>query len=335
MGRQMNFAIVGCGNIGQKRAKSLQSDDKLIFCADTNIGNARKLAHKYGSESLWYYIDALTPDVDAVIISPNNSNLFPVAMCAIENKKHVLIEKPAGINTEEISRMIEFSKKQNVIVMVGYNHRKHSALLKANRIINDGEIGGVNYIVAKYGHGGCANENANSWRLNKSLSGGGELIEKSCHLIDLSRWIFKMKDDELFKKINGIIKNYHRDKLEDNTFLNLETNLGQIAFLHGSCTDWRNTFEFSIYGGMGKIDITGLGGSYGIEKLSFSQIKKNEIKPLVFQQEFLNEDNSWSEELKEFKKCIELNGLPQSNLYSALETMRVVEEIYKMNGVNI
>ena len=331
----MKFAVVGCGNIGHKRCESLQADDKLVYCVDIDIEKARELANQYNASGVSNYKYIFTSEIDAVIVSTNNKNLFPVAMCAIENKKHVLIEKPSGINTEEISQMIELSEKQGVIVMSGYNHRKHSALLKANRIINDGEIGGVNYIVAKYGHGGCANENANSWRLNKSLSGGGELIEKSCHLIDLSRWIFKMKDNEPFKKIDGVIKNYHRDKLEDNTFLNLETNLGQIAFLHGSCTDWRNTFEFSIYGGMGKIDITGLGGSYGIEKLSFSQIKKNEIKPLVFQQEFLKEDNSWIEELKEFKKCVEFNKLPESNLYSALETMRVIEEIYKMNGVNI
>ena len=330
----MRVAVVGIGLIGNKRIKALQPNDSLTFCVDSEISKAKVVADLYGSGSSDNYKDVCGSDfVDAVIVSTTNNMLSPVAMEAIKNKKHVLIEKPGGMNSGEIQQMIEASEKENVVVMVGFNHRKHPAFLDAKMSIKNGDIGNVNYIISKYGHGGSANESRDSWRLNPLLSSGGELIEKSCHLIDLSRWLFEMKDDEPFKRVDGTIKRYHREKLEDNTFLNLETNLGQIAFLHGSCTDWRNTFEFSIYGNRGKIDITGLGGSYGVEKLSLSQLREGYIKPTVINEEFLDDDNSWLEEWRDFKHYIRFGELPESNLYTALETMKVVEEVYKINGV--
>ncbi len=57
--------------------------------------------------------------------------------------------------------------------------------------------------------------------------------------------------------------------LEDNAFLLLETTAGQMAFLHASWTEWKNLFSFEICGRDGKLEITGLGGSYGTERLTF------------------------------------------------------------------
>ena len=61
--------------------------------------------------------------------------------------------------------------------------------------------------------------------------------------------------------------------VEDNAFLLLETAAGQIALLHASWTEWKNLFSFEIYGRDGKLEITGLGGSYGIERLTFYKMR--------------------------------------------------------------
>ena len=57
--------------------------------------------------------------------------------------------------------------------------------------------------------------------------------------------------------------------VDDNAFLLLRTADGRTALLHVSCTEWKNTFSFEIYGQDGKIEITGLGGSYGVERLDY------------------------------------------------------------------
>lgn len=51
--------------------------------------------------------------------------------------------------------------------------------------------------------------------------------------------------------------------VDDNAFLLLKTAQGKTAFLHASCTEWKNTFSFELYGRDGKLSVEGLGGSYG------------------------------------------------------------------------
>ena len=327
----MNFAIVGCGNMGYKRAKSLQSDDRLIFCVDVDINKARKLANQYNAGGASNYEYIFTSEIDAVIVSTNNSNLFPVAMCAIENKKHVLIEKPAGMNSDEILNLISASIQNNVMVSVGFNHRVHPAIWQAKNNVVDGAIGDLMFIRGRYGHGGRLGME-NEWRANPLLSGGGEGKDQATHLIDLSRWFFSMKNDETFTNIYGEIDTYFWDMpVEDNIFLTLRTLDNKTAFLHASCTEWRNLFSLEIYGKKGKLHIEGLGGSYDIEKLTYYKMLPAMGKPEVQSWEYLEEDNSWANELKNFKLKIKENILPSPNLFDAYHAMSVIEKVYRID----
>ncbi|MEI9959695.1 MAG: hypothetical protein WDM76_00790 [Limisphaerales bacterium] len=89
------------------------------------------------------------------------------------------------------------------------------------------------------------------------------MIDQGIHLIDLAGWFL---DD--FAKIEGHATTYFwQMPVDDNAFLSLQTAQGQTAWLHVSCTEWKNLFSFEIYGRYTKLHIEGLGGSYGIEKL--------------------------------------------------------------------
>ena len=55
--------------------------------------------------------------------------------------------------------------------------------------------------------------------------------------------------------------------VEDNAFFLLRTPSNQVAQLHASWTEWKNTFSFELSGRTGKLEIQGLGGSYGVERL--------------------------------------------------------------------
>ena len=85
-------------------------------------------------------------------------------------------------------------------------------------------------------------------------------------------------------------------KLEDNCFLNLENKNGSSAFLHASCTEWKNKFLFEIFGQFGKIEINGLGKSYGDEKLIIYKMLKKMGKPLKKEFKFKKKDHSWRRE---------------------------------------
>jgi predicted dehydrogenase len=81
---------------------------------------------------------------------------------------------------------IKIKKKNFLAIRVGFNHRYHPAFLKAKKLVKNNKIGKIMYIRAVYGHGGRLNYNK-EWRFKKNFSGGGELIDKGSHLIDLSR----------------------------------------------------------------------------------------------------------------------------------------------------
>ena len=123
------------------------------------------------------------------------------------------------------------------------------------------------FLRGRYGHGGRVGYDR-EWRADPAHSGGGELIDQGVHLIDLSRWFLGP-----FADVDGAAHTYFWDMpVDDNAFLRLTTPGGQVAFLHVSCTEWKNLFSFEIYGRDGKLHIEGLGGSYGVERLAHYQM---------------------------------------------------------------
>lgn len=116
--------------------------------------------------------------------------------------------------------------------------------------------------------------------------------------------------------------------VDDNAFLSLRTKKQQIAWLHVSCTEWKNMFSFEIYGKYGKISIEGLGGSYGVEKLTYYQMLPQMGMPETTVWEYPDEDKSWSLEFKAFVEAIN-TGMPlNGNLNDAYEALKIVDKIY-------
>ena len=325
----MNYAIVGCGLIGKKRLASLPAGSKLAAACDTNLSRAGELVKlaQSGCAVADFKETVAAPEVDAVIVATINSELAPISAAAIRAGKHVLVEKPAGISVKQIDELMALAKKHKVCVRVGFNHRYHPAFLKAREIFESGVMGELMFIRARYGHGGRVGYDK-EWRANPKLSGGGELIDQGIHLIDLAGWF--LGD---FKKVDGHTATYFWEMpVDDNAFLDLQTAKGQTAWLHVSCTEWKNLFSFEIYGRHTKLHIEGLGGSYGVEKLFHYQMKPEMGIPDTKVYEFPGPDESWRNEMLEFEKDIELKRRPDAGLREAKAALAVVEKI--MEGRN-
>ena len=190
MGRQIIFkvGIIGCGLIGCKRAESLGFRGNLIACADTNINNAKKIApnKKVKIYSSWKKL-LQVKEIDLIIISTFHNQLGKILLEAYKRNKHILVEKPGAKNFAEIKKIISKIKGGKNKIRIGYNHRYHPSVIKAQEIIKSGGLGKIMYLRGRYGHGGRLNYE-NEWRGKKLLSGGGELIDQGSHLIDLSRF---------------------------------------------------------------------------------------------------------------------------------------------------
>jgi predicted dehydrogenase len=324
----LGVGIVGCGLIGQKRAASLGTGGRLIACADIDFSCAEKLAHKYGAKvsASWRELLEIS-EIDIVIICTLHDSLAQITLAAIAAGKHVLVEKPSARSAKELDIVISAAKKAKVKVRVGFNHRHHKALRKAKIIVDSGSLGELMFLRARYGHGARLGYEK-EWRTNPQLSGGGELIDQGPHLIDLSRWF--LGD---FSEIDGFAHTYYWNMpVDDNGFMMLKTPKKQVAFLHASCTEWKNLFSMEIYGKKGKLDISGLGGSYGLEKLTHYKMLPQMGPPETITWEYPMNDDSWTVEMAEFYQDIYLNRLPAAGLNDAYQALKIIEKIYKDSG---
>jgi predicted dehydrogenase len=327
----MNYAIIGCGLIGKKRLAGMPAGSRLAVACDTNLARAEELVRLANTgRAVADFKQAVSDSqVDTVIVATINSALAEVSAAAIRAGKHVLVEKPAGVSVSQVDELIALAEKQGVLVRVGFNHRFHPAFRKAREIWSSGVMGELMFLRARYGHGGRVGYDR-EWRANPDLSGGGELIDQGIHLIDLAGWF--LGD---FTKADGHAATFFwKMPVDDNAFLSLRTARDQTAWLHVSCTEWKNLFSFEIYGRHTKLHIEGLGGSYGPEKLYHYQMKPEMGPPDTQVYEFPGPDESWRMELAEFEKDIQLKRKPDAGLREAKAALRVVEEIYRKCGFN-
>ena len=323
MGR-LGVAIVGCGLVGRKRAQAL-GDAHLVACADIDLDRAQALAALApGATSTTDWRSLLgRDDVHIVVVSTTNNSLAEITQQAVQAGKHVLVEKPAARNTQELESVLAACKDAKSLVRVGFNHRYHPALIKAHELLETRALGEMMFVRARYGHGGRIGYDK-EWRANPELSGGGELIDQGVHLIDLSRWV--LGD---FTRVRGIARTLYWDMpVDDNAFALLETADGKIAFFHCSCTEWKNLFSMEIYGRTGKLQIDGLGGSYGTERLVYYKMLPQMGPPETTTWEYPAGDTSWALEFSEFLKDIRLNRTPLPGVADALAALRIVEQIY-------
>lgn len=322
----MNYAIVGCGLIGKKRLAALPASSRLVVACDTELSRAQALVElaKSGRAVTDFREAVSDPAVDSVIVATINSTLAGISEAAIRAGKHVIVEKPAGISVREIDSLIASEKKHGVCVRVGFNHRYHPAFLKAREIFESGIMGEMMFIRGRYGHGGRVGYDR-EWRADPKLAGGGELIDQGIHLIDLAGWFLGS-----FNSVAGHVATYFWDMpVDDNAFLDLQTAGGQTAWLHVSCTEWKNLFSFEVYGRNTKLHIDGIGGSYGLEKLFHYQMKPEMGIPETKIYEFPGPDESWRNEMLAFEKDVELKRKPDAGLAQVREALRIVELIYE------
>jgi predicted dehydrogenase len=322
--------IIGCGLIGQKRAKAL-GDGRLVACADIDEARANALAGNSGAKVFcdWHGLLAL-PGVDIVVIATMHDSLAKITLASIDAGKHVMVEKPAARNPAELEPVMAAAERQGVKVHVGFNHRYHRAFRKARELFEAGRMGKMMFIRARYGHGGRIGYDK-EWRAKPKLSGGGELIDQGSHLIDLARWFLGE-----FEEVQGFAHTYYWDMpVDDNGFMILKTANRQIAFLHASCTEWKNLFSVEIYGRDAKLEISGLGGSYGIERLTYYKMLPEMGPPETTTWEFPMTDNSWAIEMQEFYQDIALNRSPAAGLNDAYQVLKIIERIYKESGYDL
>lgn len=323
----VGIALVGCGFIGEKRVSQLPDGARLVSCYDVDSERAAVVAARAGTSdatatSLEQLLD--TRGIDLVIVATTHDSLCTVARSAVERGHHVLVEKPGAHHLEPLLELRKLAREQCVLVRVGYNHRFHPALRRVREAVEAGNYGNLLHVRARYGHGGRLGYER-EWRADRARSGGGELIDQGSHLIDLVRSLFG-DVDLAFAELRTEFWNM---SVEDNAFVALRPRTGGFAWLHASWTEWKNLFSFEVTLERAKLEVSGLGGSYGPERLRVFEMQPEMGPPPCTTCDFPESDASWHHELLDV--LAEIDGAPSigAALDDAIATMSIIEEAYR------
>ncbi|HEV2523280.1 MAG TPA: Gfo/Idh/MocA family oxidoreductase [Candidatus Acidoferrales bacterium] len=326
-GFKTRVAVIGAGKFGTRRAmaSTAHSGTSMIVVADLVEERAAQLSHLLGCAATTNCKEAATRgDVDVVIVSTPTQYLAETARLALEAGKHVLVEKPFGRTPEEVLPLAGLAARNNLRLKAGYNHRYHPALLKAYELFAGGAIGRPLFLRCCYGHGGREGYEQ-EWRTHSDVSGGGELLDQGVHALDLFQWFAGS-----FEEVTGFVTTAYWPiaPTEDNAFALLRTSSGCVAQLHASWTNWKNIFTFEVFGETGSLTVSGLGGSYGPERLCFASRREAGSRPDEEWFEFPKEDPSLELEWADFVLCIAEGRDPSCGAAQAWQTLKLVQAIY-------
>ena len=251
-------------------------------------------------------------------------------MPPIEAGKHVLVEKPAARSVAEIDPVIEAARRHRRLVRVGFNHRYHPALRKARELVDAGALGELMFVRGRYGHGGRVGYDR-EWRADpasvrrRRADRPGRAPDRSVALV--SRRLHH-------RRRASPTPTSGRCRSTTTRSCCCGPPRGQAAFLHVSCTEWKNLFSFEIYGRDGKLQIEGLGGSYGVGAAhALPDAARRWARPRRRSGSIPRGDESWALEFAEFLEDIRLGREPAPGLADARAALAVVEEIYRQSGL--
>lgn len=325
---RLGVALIGAGAFGARRATAVAANPRSVplVVADPAAARAQALADSVGALASTDWREAIErQDVGAVIVSTPTHVAPEISIAALAAGKHVLVEKPFGRTANEVLPVVELVADRRLALKVGYNHRYHPALAKAHELFARGAIGRPLFLRCVYGHGGRPGYE-HEWRSRPEISGGGELLDQGVHALDLFRWFA----GEFTEAAAFVATSYWPiAPVEDNVFAILRTHERVVAQLHASWTQWKNTFSFEITGDRGALIVTGLGRSYGPERLVWQIRAQSGGAPEEKHLDFPAEDDSLAREWDDFLDSIDNGQEPMSSGADAWRTLRLVDALYE------
>lgn len=193
-GPVLRVAIMGLGSYGTRVAEAMQSCKraKLVGLISGTPSKVTKWKAKYNvpDKNCYNYesFDQIkdNPDIDAVyIITPNGLHCEFTKRVALAGK-HVISEKPMGINALEGQEMVDACKSANVKLLIGYRMHFEAKTLEIVRMSRAGKFGKIIFF---QGQSGFRIGDPNQWRLNKKLSGGGAMMDIGIYSINGARYM--------------------------------------------------------------------------------------------------------------------------------------------------
>ena len=279
----MNIVVVGLGVQGYKRRKYAGADCVATVDPLNMEANYRDL----------HDVDLDTYD-GVLACVPDEPKIDLLRYC-LENKKHVLIEKPLwAIDDQQIIELEKLAIKNKVVCYTAYNHRFEPHFIKMRDLIASGELGQIYSCRMFYGNGTARLVRDSNWR----DQGDGVLPDLGSHLLDTCRFWFG-NDLNSFS-----LASYHcfENLAPDHVLVQSENSLPRINLEMTLCM-WRNHFTCDILAEKGTAHIESL-CKWGPSTFTYRKRVLPSGRPSEYSETLVQEDPTWEAEYIHFKQLI-------------------------------
>jgi predicted dehydrogenase/threonine dehydrogenase-like Zn-dependent dehydrogenase len=320
----VNLGVIGAGNYASTMLLPfLKGHVNLVGVATATGINAQDKARKFGfGYASTDYNDMLADkDINTILVATRHNQHARMITDALQNGKHVYVEKPLAISLDELKMIAQVYRNTNVILMVGYNRRYSTSIQYLKKqLMKD-----IPYSIYYQVNAGFIP--SDKWY--QSPDQGGRLIGEVCHFIDTLQYLLDAQPAEVYANTSSVTGMPD----QDNTFITIKFTNGSscvIAYLADGAKNYPKE----------KIQITGY--RTNIEFINFKTVNvhKDEKK---YKKSFITIDKGQKKEMEKLIDSITTGVMPitfDTLLLNSYATIMAVESIrtgnrYKLNLMDI
>ena len=341
---KIKWGVIGCGGIADRRTipgMMLAENAELVAVMDANLQAAERVKEKYNAQYAFDNIEELLAidEIQAVYIASPVFCHKEQAFAAAKAKKHILLEKPMALTSEESKEIAAFCKQEGVKLGVGLMMRFHSYHQEMKKLVAAGKLGDI---VSMRGQLTCWYPDIpGNWRQNKALSGGGALMDMGIHCIDLLQYITGLRAKAVTGFAGTQTFQYNAD---DSAAIVMKMENGALAMVDANFNipDAAAKCKLEIYGTKGSIMAEGTisqveGGDVSIlisdDALGYDAAQnREELVPVKLNVEL---GNMYTKEVESFSRAILNDTEPEITAEDAINVQMIVEQAYKANDDNL
>jgi predicted dehydrogenase len=242
MSKIIRWGILGPGKIARKFASDLLllADTKIVAVGSRSLENARNFALEFNIANYYGSYSELVqdPNVDVIYVASPHSFHHEHTLLCLSNGKHVLCEKPIGVNSIQLVEMIEAADNNNCFLMEALWTQFLPSFRHVQKIIEDGVIGDIKLIEANFGFNA---PKVNSSRIYNPLLAGGALLDVGIYPVFLAVALLGIPD----KMVSHATKS--DTDIDTTTAIQMKWANGSIAQLHCSINTHTH-IDARIYG---------------------------------------------------------------------------------------
>ena len=319
--KKIRWGVLSTAKIGREKvipALQKSAHNHVLAICSRDAQSARRVADELQIERAYGTYEELLadPDIDAIYNPLPNHLHVEWSIKALHAGKHVLCEKPLGLNTADAQRLVDAAGAHPQLkVMEAFMYRFHPQWQLAKQLVDEGRIGKLH---AVHSHFSYNNREPNNIR-NKVDMGGGALLDIGCYSISLSRWLFNEEPTQVLGQITPM-PNEEVDCLTSGI---MEFSAGSASFM--AATKIEPIQYAEAIGDEGSLYLDRPFYNDGTEPVQRIRITRNRIQEIIE----VPDNNHYSAMGDAFALSVFNNSPVPTSLDDAIANMRAIDAIFE------